>query len=484
MSAAGTPISGPIVPVILSGGSGTRLWPVSRESFPKQFWPLVSARTMIQETAGRAMGPGFAAPIVVCNQEHRFVVAEQMRAMGIAGARILLEPVGRNSAPAILAAALVVAETDPDAVLWMMAADAAIGDEAALQVALGRAVAAARAGHVVTFGMRPTSAETGYGYIEQGAGLTGLEGAYAVGRFVEKPDAATAARYLAEGRFLWNSGMFVFTAGVLIAEMERFVPEVVAAVRAALAASVADLDFVRLDPAAFSACPSISLDYAVAERTARAAVVPAALGWSDVGSWGALWELGEKDAGGNVAAAGGGGAVVFEGATNSYARSDGAVVAVVGLEDVIVVATDDAVLAMHRDRAQDVKKVVDRLRAMKRAEGTAHRRMYRPWGFYESLILGERFQVKRIVVNPGQKLSLQKHFHRAEHWVVVTGTALVTRDAEVLMVRENESIYLPLGCVHRMENPGRIPLTIIEVQVGSYTGEDDIVRLEDTYGRS
>lgn len=484
MTAIGAPPSSLIVPVILSGGSGTRLWPVSRESFPKQFWPLVSERTMIQETAGRAMGPGFAAPIVVCNQEHRFIVAEQMRALGIEGARILLEPVGRNSAPAILAAALVVAQSDPGAVLWMMAADAAIADEAALQVALGRAVAAARAGHVVTFGMRPTSAETGYGYIEPGDGLPGVDGAFAVGRFVEKPDAATASRYLAEGRFLWNSGMFVFTAATLIAEMERFAPDVVAAVRAALAAAVADLDFVRLDPAAFAACPSISLDYAVAERTARAAVVPAALGWSDVGSWNALWELGDKDGGGNVAAAGGGGAVVFEGAANSYVRSDGAVVAVVGLADVIVVATDDAVLAMHRDRAQDVKRVVDRLRAMKRAEGTTHRRVYRPWGFYESLILGERFQVKRIVVNPGQKLSLQKHFHRAEHWVVVNGTALVTRDAEVLMVRENESIYLPLGCVHRMENPGRIPLTLIEVQSGSYLGEDDIVRLEDTYGRS
>ena len=474
----------PIVPVILSGGSGTRLWPVSRESFPKQFWPLVSELSLIQQTAARALRPGFAAPVVVCNQEHRFVVAEQLRALDIAGPRILLEPVGRNSAPAILAAALLVAESDPQSVLWMMAADAAITDVEALHAALASAAAAARAGHVATFGMKPTAPETGFGYIERGAALPGIEGAYAVGQFLEKPDAARAAEFVASGRHLWNSGMFVFTAATLIAEMEAHAPEVVVAVRAALAASVTDLDFVRLDPAAFAACPSISLDYAVAERTARAAVVPADIGWSDVGSWNALWELGDKDADGNVASASGGGAVLFAGAANSYARTDGAVVAILGLEDAIIVATEDAVLAMHRDRAQDVKQVVDRLKAMKRPEATSHNRVYRPWGFYESLIQGERFQVKRIVVKPGAKLSLQKHFHRAEHWVVVNGTAMVTRDAEVLMVRENESLYLPLGCVHRLDNPGRIPLTLIEVQSGSYLGEDDIVRLEDIYDRT
>ncbi len=474
----------PIIPVILSGGSGTRLWPVSRESFPKQFWPLVSGLTMIQETAARARGPGFAPPIVVCNQEHRFVVAEQLRALGIAGTRILLEPVGRNSAPAILAAALVVAETDPHAVLWMMAADAAIHDVPALHAALDLAVAAGRAGHVVTFGMRPTAPETGFGYIELGGALPAVPGAFSVGRFLEKPDAETAAGFVTSGRHLWNSGMFVFTAEALIAEMQAHAPEVVVAVRAALDAAVTDLDFIRLDPAAFSACPSISLDYAVAERTSRAAVVPADLGWSDVGSWGALWELGEKDARGNVAAATAGGTVLFEDASNCYVRSDGQVAAVLGLEDAVLVVTEDAVLAMHRDRAQDVKKVVDRLKALKRPEATTHNRVYRPWGFYESLIQGERFQVKRMVVNPGQKLSLQKHFHRAEHWVVAQGSALVTRDAEEKLVRENESIYLPLGCIHRLENPGRIPLTVIEVQSGSYLGEDDIVRLEDTYGRS
>jgi mannose-1-phosphate guanylyltransferase/mannose-6-phosphate isomerase len=469
-----------IVPVILSGGSGTRLWPVSRESFPKQFWPLNSERSMIQDTAARALGAGFAAPLVVCNQEHRFLVAEQMRALGIAGSRIVLEPVGRNSAPAILAAALLVAESEPETVLWLMAADHVITDLPALHEALAAAAAAARRGRVVTFGMKPTAPETGYGYIEAGAEMAGLPGVREVARFVEKPDAATAARLVASGTHLWNSGMFVFTAATLIAEMTAHAPEVVGPVRAAVEGRTTDLDFIRLDPAAFTTCPNISLDYAVAERTKLAAVVPADIGWTDVGSWGALWELGAKDAGGNVAL----GDVLLEGATNCYVRSDGIVTAVVGLSDVVVVVTEDAVLAMHRDRAQDVKKVVDRLKAARRQEAIAHNRVYRPWGFYESLIQGERFQVKRIVVSPGQKLSLQKHFHRAEHWVVVNGSAVVTRDTETLLVRENESVYLPLGCVHRLENPGRIPLTLIEVQSGAYLGEDDIVRIEDSYGRN
>ena len=473
------PAAGKIVPVILSGGSGTRLWPVSRESFPKQFWPLISERSLIQETAGRAEGEAFAPPIVVCNSAHRFVVAEQMRLMGQHQARIVLEPVGRNSAPAIAAAALLVAETDPDAVLWMMAADASIGDTPALSAALDAAVAAARAGRIVTFGMKPTAPEVGYGYIELGAPLPGLPGVSALAAFVEKPDAATAARMVADGRHLWNSGMFVFTAATLLAELETHAPDVLAAVRAAVAGRHADLDFIRLAEAPFAACPNISLDYAVAERTQQAAVVPADIGWSDVGSWSALWELGAKDATGNVLV----GDVLMEDATDCYARSDGILTAVVGLKDAVIVVTEDAVLAMHRDRAQDVKKVVDRLRTLGRREASAHNRVYRPWGFYESLIEGERFQVKRIVVTPGHKLSLQKHFHRAEHWVVVAGSAVVTRDAETMLLRENESVYLPLGCVHRLENPGRIPLTLIEVQSGSYLGEDDIVRYEDNYGR-
>ena len=479
-TAATEAAAGLTVPVILSGGSGTRLWPVSRESFPKHLWPLVSNHSLIQETALRATGAGFAPPVVVCNEAHRFLIAEQLREAGIEGARIVLEPVGRNSAPAIAAAAVLVAETDPDAVLWMMAADSAITRPQALQAALAVAQQAARAGHIVTFGMQPDHAETGYGYIEVGPELPGCPGAHAVARFLEKPDAATASAFVAGGRHLWNSGMFVFTAGALLAELATHAPEVLAAVREAVARRRTDLDFIRLDPAAFAACPNISLDYAVAERTSHAAVVPADLGWSDVGSWAALWDLGAKDANGNVAV----GDVLLEDSANCYARSDGMLTAVLGLENVVVVTTENAVLAMHKDRAQDVKKVVERLRKAGRTEGTTHNRCYRPWGFYESLINGERFQVKRIVVKPGEKLSLQKHFHRAEHWVVVAGTAVVTRDEDRIMLRENESVYLPLGCVHRLENPGRIPLTLIEVQVGSYLGEDDIVRFEDTYGRA
>lgn len=470
----------PVVPVILSGGTGTRLWPASRESLPKQLLPLVSGRTMIVETALRASPEaGFAAPIVVCNEAHRFMVGEQLRQAGVAGARIILEPEGRNSAPAIAAAAVMVAETAPDTPLWMMAADAAITDLPALHQAVAAATAAARAGHVVTFGMTPTAPETGYGYIETGAALPGLAGVHAVTRFTEKPDAATAERFLAGGQHLWNSGMFLFTAATLIAELERHAPAVIAAVRTAVAARTTDLDFIRLDKAAFAKAPAISLDYAVAEKTSRAAVVPASLGWSDVGSWAALWELGAKDGAGNVTV----GNVMVEECRGTYVRSDGPLVAVLGLEDAVVVATEDAVLAMPRSRAQDVKRIVDRLKAARRKEATEHKRMYRPWGFYEGLIMGDRFQVKRIVVTPGGRLSLQKHMHRAEHWVVVNGTAEVTRDDEVLMVRENESVYLPLGCVHRLVNPGKIPLALIEVQSGPYLGEDDIVRLEDVYGR-
>lgn len=468
-----------IVPVILSGGSGTRLWPASRESYPKQLLPLVSDRPMIVETALRAPASGgFAPPVVVSNEAHRFIIAEQLREAGVAGTRIVLEPAGRNSAPAIAAAAVLVAEEDPATPLWMMAADAAIADVAALHRAVAIGAAAARAGRIVTFGMTPTAPETGYGYIEKGAPLAGIDGAFAVARFIEKPDAATAAQYLAGGQHLWNSGMFLFTAATLIAELERHAPDLLAAVRCSVAERTTDLDFIRLG-AAFKDSPSISLDYAVAEKTDRAAVVPAAIGWSDVGSWAALWALGSRDADGNVAI----GDVVLEDARNCYVRSQGPLVAVLGLEDAVVVADEDSVLAMPRSRAQDVKRIVDRLKAAKRKEASEHRRMYRPWGFYEGLITGERFQVKRIVVRPGGRLSLQKHFHRAEHWVVVNGTAVVTRDAETLLVRENESVYLPLGCVHRLENPGKIPLALIEVQSGPYLGEDDIVRIEDVYGR-
>jgi mannose-1-phosphate guanylyltransferase/mannose-1-phosphate guanylyltransferase/mannose-6-phosphate isomerase len=467
----------PILPVILSGGTGTRLWPLSRESYPKQFWPLASDKTMLAQTAARGSGAGFLPPMVVCNEAHRFLVAEQLRDKG---ASIVLEPIGRNSAPAIAAAALLAEETAPGAVLWFMAADAAIGDVAALQAALAKAAAAALAGAIVTFGMQPTAPETGYGYIETGDALPGSDGVKRIARFVEKPDAARAAEFLKTGRHLWNSGMFVASAATMLAELEAHAPDVLKGVRAAVAGAARDGDFIRLESAAFTATPAISIDYAVMERTQKAAVVPAAIGWSDIGSWAALWEIQPKDAAGNATL----GPVELVGAKNCYVRSEGIMTGVIGLEDAVVVVTDDAVLAMHRDHAQDVKKLVDQLKARGAKEATEHRRAYRPWGHYEGLIMGDRFQVKKIEVRPGAKLSLQKHFHRAEHWVVVSGTAIVRRDGEEIMLRENESVYLPLGCIHRMENPGKIPLTLIEVQSGSYLGEDDIVRFEDTYGRS
>jgi mannose-1-phosphate guanylyltransferase/mannose-1-phosphate guanylyltransferase/mannose-6-phosphate isomerase len=474
-----TEIGAKIVPIILSGGSGTRLWPVSRKSFPKQFWPLISDHSLLAETAGRAHGPGFTAPIVVTNQEHRFIVAEQLRDAGIKGPQILLEPAGRNSAPAIAAAALLAAETDPEAVLWIMAADAAISDLAALSQAVTAAAAAARAGHIVTFGMRPTAPETGYGYIAQGPALPGLPGVFKVNRFIEKPNAGVAATLIEDAGNLWNSGMFMFTAATMLAEMERLAPDILVAVRAAMDARLTDLDFVRLGPA-FETAPDISIDYAIAEKTSKAAVIPADIGWSDVGSWSAIAEIAPKDPHNNFAL----GDVLMEDTTNSYARTDGTLTALLGVDNLVVITTKDAVLVAHKDQAQNVKKIVDLLKSKKRPEAESHNRMYRPWGFYESLIQGDRFQVKRIVVWPGEKLSLQKHHHRAEHWVVVAGCANVTRNNEIITVNENESIYLPLGCIHRMENPGKIPLTVIEVQSGPYLGEDDIIRFEDTYGRN
>ncbi|PYD46772.1 mannose-1-phosphate guanylyltransferase/mannose-6-phosphate isomerase, partial [Novacetimonas pomaceti] len=458
---------------------GSRLWPVSRKSFPKQFWPLLSQQTLLQETALRGISCTVGAPIIVCNQEHRFIIAEQLREVGITDARIVLEPVGRNSAPAIAAAALLVAETDPNAVLWIMAADAAISKPENLREVLGRGVRAAQDGHIVTFGMTPTRPDTGYGYIRLGQQLAGMEGVYQVSSFIEKPDAARAEEMLGTREYLWNSGMFLFRASTILEELEQYAPDVLTAVRQSVKEQTRDADFIRLNPAYFSESPDISIDYAVAERTQHAAVIPADLGWSDVGSWDALWELSEKDKDGNVAS----GDVFLSHSRNCYVRSDGIVAAVSGVDDLIVVVTQDAVLVSHRDHAQDVKQVVSRLEAAGRPEAKTHNRNYRPWGFYEGLTKGDRFQVKRIVVDPGRKLSLQKHFHRAEHWVVVEGTAIVTRDNEEHMVRENESIYLPLGSVHRLLNPGRIPLTLIEVQSGPYLGEDDIVRIEDDYAR-
>lgn len=474
------PSNSKVIPVILSGGAGSRLWPLSRGSYPKQFWRLLDEHTLLQDTVLRSRNIGLSAPVIVCNAEHRFIIAEQLREIGVTDATIVLEPEGRNSAPAVAAAAFLVAEQDPDTILWVMTADAAIGDVPALSRALDKAVAAAAEGYVVTFGMRPTRAETGYGYIEQGAELPGVPGVWAVSRFVEKPTAEVAEALVADSRYLWNSGMFIARARTFLEETRTHAPQVFDAVQQAVSRRVVDLDFERLDPASFCAAPDISVDYAIAERTKLAATVPGDFGWSDIGSWDALWELSSKDAQGNAVY----GDVFLDDARNCYVRSEGILTTVCGVKDLVVVSTRDAVMISHRERAQDVKKMVARLIQAGRQEATAHNRIYRPWGFYDGLIQGERFQVKRIVVQPGQKLSLQKHFHRAEHWVVVAGTALVTKGEELVMLRENESIYLPLGVVHRLENPGKIPLTLIEVQSGPYLGDDDIVRIEDVYSRA
>lgn len=470
-----------IVPVLLSGGSGSRLWPLSRELYPKQFLNLCSDRSMVQETALRVDDPAlFAPPLIICNQEHRFLVAEQLRQSGIVPRGIVLEPLGRNTAAACAVAALSVGEQNPDALLLVLPADHQIRDLAAFRAAIATAAAAARAGRLVTFGITPTAPETGYGYIRRGAALDSAPGTFDVAAFVEKPTKEVAQTYLDSGDYAWNSGMFLFPAGLLLAELERCAPAVVAACRQAMADGQADLDFFRLDPAAFAAAPGVSIDYAVMEHTALAAVTPCELGWTDVGAWSALWEIADKDEAGNV----GIGDVILENARDCYVRSENHLAAVVGMENAMVVVVDDAILVTDRRCAQDVKLVVDRLKKAGRSEAINHRKVHRPWGSYQSLHVGDRFQVKSLTIAPGARLSLQKHYHRAEHWVVVNGAALVTRGEEQAMVFENQSIYIPMGTVHRLENPGRVPLTIIEVQSGSYLGEDDIVRLEDSYGRS
>ena len=469
--------SGPVVPVILSGGAGTRLWPLSRELYPKQLLALAGPRTMIQETAARASGAPFGAPVVVCNEEHRFIIAEQLRAIGIAPRAILLEPVGHNTAAAAAAAACLI---DRGETMMLLPSDHVVRDLAAFRAAVETARLAVDAGRIVTFGIDPEAPETGYGYIRRGSALAGIAGVYAVDRFVEKPDLATAKGYLAEGGWAWNSGMFMFGAGAYLDELAVHEPAIATAARTALEGARRDLDFVRLDRAAFEKAPSKSIDYAVAERTKKSAVVPARLGWSDVGAWNALWEIGERDAAGNVVQ----GDVIASDTTNSYLRSEDRLVATVGVDNLVVVATKDVVMVAAMDRAQEVKKIVDRLKAAGRSEASAHPVVYRPWGTYQTVDLGARHQVKHIMVKPGAKISLQKHAQRAEHWVVVSGTARVTRDEDVLILRENMSVYIPVGCVHRLENPGSEPLRIVEVQSGGYLGEDDIVRLEDSYGRT
>ena len=474
--------SGLIHPVILSGGSGSRLWPMSRAGYPKQFLALHGddGTTMLQATAKRVQRGNFSNPLLVCNEEHRFILAEQLRQVDVKPDGIILEPVARNTAPAVAVAALTLGRTKTDALMLVMPSDHVILDEASFHKAVEAAAEAAAGGALVTFGITPTLPETGYGYIQRGQTWKGdVEGVYEVSRFVEKPDLKTAEQYLDSGDYAWNSGIFLFRADTYIDALERFQPEMLAAVRAALDNSQEDLNFCRLDESAFAASPSNSIDYAVMEHTDNAAVVPVDMGWSDLGAWSALWDIKEKDDQGNVAT----GDVLLHNTRNSYVHADHAMVAVSGLDDVIVVATDDAVLVVDRHNAQGVKDLVEQLKRDGRGEHHLHTTVHRPWGCYRGIDMGERHQVKRITVNPGAKLSLQMHYHRAEHWIVASGTALVTSGEKQFLLRENESTYIPMGETHRLENPGKVPLDIIEVQSGSYLGEDDIVRFEDGYGR-
>ncbi|WP_312253415.1 mannose-1-phosphate guanylyltransferase/mannose-6-phosphate isomerase [Stenotrophomonas sp.] len=464
-----------VQPVILSGGSGTRLWPLSREAYPKQFLPLAGDSTMLQATWQRVAPIASRGPLVIANEEHRFVAAEQLQQVGAEPAAIILEPMGRNTAPAIAVAALEATRDGADALLLVLPSDHVITNEAAFRSAVQAAAGAAEAGKLVTFGIVPTGPETGYGYIKAADG----QGVRAVERFVEKPDLETASGYVASGQYYWNSGMFLFKASRYLQELERFQPQMLAGSRSAWQQARRDADFTRLDKDAFAAVPSDSIDYAVMEKTADAVVVPLDAGWNDVGSWTALRDVSQQDGNGNAHQ----GDVIAIDCRNTYAYGQ-RLVAMVGLDDVIVVETDDAVLVGKADRMQEVKTVVAQLKADGRSEATWHRKVYRPWGAYDSIDNGERFQVKRITVKPGGTLSLQMHHHRAEHWIVVSGTAEVTRGDEVILLSENQSTYIPLGVTHRLRNPGKLPLELIEVQSGSYLGEDDIVRFEDTYGRS
>lgn len=477
-----------IIPVILSGGSGSRLWPLSRELYPKQLLPLVNDTTMLQDTALRTAGiDDIAPPLIVCNEEHRFMVAEQLRQVGLPASSIMLEPCGRNTAPAIALAALEALANEQNPVLLVLPADHVMSDGAAFRTAVIAGAEVAASGKLATFGIVPTAPETGYGYIKAGEELKWLkvEGGnlskpvFDITSFVEKPDRTTAEQYLASGDYYWNSGMFMFAAQRYLEELERYAPEMLAVCQDAFDKAGRDMDFIRLPRDVFAACPSNSIDYAVMERTADAVVIPLDAGWNDVGAWSALWEIGTRDAAGNVVK----GDVVLQATSNCLINAGSRLVATVGVSDHVIVETADAVLVAHKDRVQDVKSIVNQLNALGRKESVMHRKAYRPWGAYESVDCDDRFQVKRITVNPGASLSLQMHHHRAEHWIVVKGTAKVTRGDEVILLSENQSVYIPLGVTHRLENPGVIPLELIEVQSGSYLGEDDIVRFEDVYGR-
>ena len=467
-----------LVPVILSGGAGTRLWPLSRELHPKQLLPLVGQHTLLQQTVQRLAGLATAGPILVCNEAHRFLVAEQLRAIGCEPGAIVLEPAGRSTAPAIaLAAHAQLAGAGGDALLLVLPADHVIRDVAAFQAAVRSAVDAARADHLVSFGIVPAGAETGYGYIRRG---TVAGGAFRIAEFVEKPDRARAERFVASGEYYWNSGMFLVRAGRYLEELERHAADIAGACRAAYAGAVCDLDFTRVDGPSFESCRSDSIDYAVMERTGDAVVVPLDAGWSDVGSWSSLHDALPGDRDGNVAR----GDVVAVDSRDCLLFSSERLVAAVGLEGHVVIETKDAVLVAPKSRVQDVKLLVNRLKEQGRSEPGLHREVFRPWGSYDSIDNGDRFQVKHLKVKPGATLSLQMHHHRAEHWIVVSGTARITRNDETFLLSENESTYIPIGSRHRIENPGKVPLHIVEVQSGSYLGEDDIVRFEDQYGRT
>lgn len=466
-----------IIPAILCGGVGSRLWPTSRALYPKQLLSLVSERTMLQETVERVSdNERFFPPIMVCNADHRFLIARQLQEADQQHGGIILEPAGRNTAPAVALAALHA--PSPDALLLVLSADHMIGNPGALRIAVDQAAVAAQDGHLVTFGITPDHPSTGYGYIRIGSNEI-ARGVNRVEQFVEKPDLLTAESFLANGSYRWNAGIFLFRADRYLEELERHAPDILKQCREAMSCAEADLDFIRPATPPFLECRSESIDYAVMEKCDRTAVLPCDLNWSDIGSWDQLWEVKDKDENGNVMV----GDTMVEGTSNCYIRTEDKLVAAVGVEDLVIVSTPDAMLVTRRDHAHDVKKIVDRLKAEGREEHNTNQRCYRPWGFYECLHIGDRHQVKHICVNPGATLSLQMHHHRAEHWIVVKGTAEVTRDDEILLLTENHGIYIPLGAIHRLKNPGKIPLSMVEVQSGSYLGEDDITRFEDIYNR-
>jgi len=469
----------PLSPIIMCGGSGTRLWPLSRAQFPKQFLPLVNDTSMLQDTIAR-LPSQHKAPVFICNEDHRFLVAEQVKQISLGKSTILLEPKGRNTAPAVALAALNALAKNEDALLLVLAADHVINETEKFHQAISVATIAAAQGKLVTFGVVPTHAETGYGYIQKGKKQEEQQDdLYQVAKFVEKPNIETAQSYLDSGDYLWNSGMFLFKASRYIEELEKFRPDILSTCRASMSKVEKDLDFTRPDRESFLQCADESIDYAVMEKTEDAVVVPLDAGWSDVGSYSALWEVCQKDYQQNVIK----GDVIAHDTSNSYIHSQNKLIATLGVDNLVVIDTPDAVLIANKDKVQNVKDIVNELKAQQRSESTIHREVYRPWGKYDSVDNGERFQVKRITVNPGAKLSVQMHHHRAEHWIIVSGTAKITLDEKTFLLSENQSTYIPIGVVHALENPGKLPLEMIEVQSGTYLGEDDIVRFEDKYGR-